>query len=104
MSARASALCPSKLLRRHVLKRAGDHAFLRQCVSLLGKRRYFRLHLGQSEIQQLHAGFCDQDIARFEVAVYDPLAVRRVERVGNLAGQMERFADRKPARWLMAHG
>jgi hypothetical protein len=37
----------------------------------------------------------EEDVARFEVAVDDPLAVRLVERIGDLTGDVERLFDRQ---------
>ncbi len=34
----------------------------------------------------------------------DALLVRGFERLRDLAGDVESFVDRKPARWRMAHG
>ena len=43
------------------------------------------IRLGQTKIQQLHAARAsDENICRFDIAVDDPLAVRCLERVGDL--------------------
>ena len=74
------------LFGRHVRHRADDQA-------LRGQRgiqpRGFavprrRNGLGQAEIEQAGAALREHDVARFQVPVHDAVAMRMVERSGNL--------------------
>jgi hypothetical protein len=58
-------------------------------------RLRFRLGpLGQSEVEHFdHALWCDLDVGRLQIAVYDPLFVRRFQGVGDLARQHERLLE-----------
>jgi hypothetical protein len=42
--------------------------------------------LRQPEIKELHALLGDEDIRRFQIAMRNTLAVRRIERVADLRG------------------
>ena len=54
-------------------------------------------HLGQAEIQQLGmSARHEHDVARLEVPVDDPLAMRLVKRVRHLDGNAERLLNRQP--------
>jgi hypothetical protein len=54
-----------------------------------------RLGLGQPEIQQLQPRLGDQDVARLQVTVHDPLAMGGVQRIGNLQRQPQGFFERQ---------
>jgi hypothetical protein len=41
----------------------------------------------QAEIQQFHSALRDQDIARLQIPMDDPLAMRGVERISHLNGE-----------------
>src|SRR5213594_3326006 len=46
------------------------------------------------EIEDLHdAAWCDLDVRRFQIAVNDPFLVRRLESVGHLARDRQRFGE-----------
>src|SRR5439155_1594100 len=79
------------LLRGHVLKCSYQHAFCRQPLALdchLGQcgrnGRGFLSQLGQTEIQQLRAGFGQHDVAGLQIAVNNSVTVRFVQSVCNL--------------------
>jgi hypothetical protein len=85
-------LLSTRLLRAHVGRRAEDHAFA--CSTWghgrrgreIGAGRVTGSHLGQAEVQHLDGPVPrDLDVGRFEVAMDDPLLVRRVQRIGDLA-------------------
>ena len=87
------------LLRRHVRQRAQDGALRRQRngvgfheAGAVDRRSV--LDLRESEIENLHAAFGEQDVARLQVAVDDALFVRGIERVQDLLRQFERLSDR----------
>ena len=68
---------------------AENRAFDRELP--LGQGRQYRLageasilQLCQSEIEQLRSGFSQHDIGRFQIAMHYALAMRFVERVGDL--------------------
>ena len=82
---------PLELLRCHVLHRpdhrpfGGQRAGVRRCGREAGDpRRRFRVSPRQPEVEELGAGAGQHDVAGLEVAVDDPLPVRRVERAGDL--------------------
>ncbi len=53
-----------------------------------------RRELGQAEIENLGlAALRDEDVGRLDVAMYDPAGVCRVERVGDLDGDIEQLVD-----------
>ena len=94
------------LLWRHVSRRAEDHTGRRHRWGGDGRglgqlrRRTHRpswlRHLGQAEVQYFHrAVVSDLDVRRLQVAVHDPVLVRGLERVGDLAGDGQRFVDRE---------
>src|SRR6266849_1702445 len=51
--------------------------------------------LGQTEIEQLHAGLRDEKISRFQVAVYDSLSMCPLQCIGDLRSTGERLAKRQ---------
>ena len=53
------------------------------------------LQLRQTEIQQLRARLREHDVAGFQIAVRHALAVRLVQRVGNLDGVLQHLLDRQ---------
>ena len=91
-----------ELLRRHVLQRAQDG-------SRAGQRRRagrglaaagFRLaraELRQAEVEQLHAVGREHHVPRLQIAVDDPLPVRRVERVRDGDAGRQRLVEREGA-------
>ena len=96
------------LLGRHVLERAEDCALRRDCLRrrrghVGGARdRQGRRASGKAEIKQLGdrrgggpAAPDEEDIARFQVAMDDPLPVGRGERVGHLHRDPQRFVQRQ---------
>ena len=118
MSVRASASCPSSCSGADGPKRADDGAVSRQWLPfgrhdrLPGARhRDGRLRLlRQAEVEELHlrcivanrAGFGQHDVAGFQIAMDDALAMRLVERVGDLdrdlerIGKLQRSVSREP--------
>jgi hypothetical protein len=93
-----------ELFRRHVLQRAGDRAFpgnLRRTHCRLGVGRRIGeerpRRFGQSEVEQLHARLRDHHVRRLEIAMDDAVAVRGVQRVGNLDGVAQRLRHRHGA-------
>ncbi len=53
-------------------------------------------HLGQPEIQHLRlAAIGDEDVGRLDVAMDDPLDMRRLERIRDLDRQFEHGLDRE---------
>ena len=93
MSARLSTGLPSRLLGTHVGRGAEDHPRLRHRRRRDGRRlrhiratRADRLHrLRQAEVQHLHRAVgAHLDVGGLEIAVDDPLLVRRLERLGDL--------------------
>ncbi len=89
---------PGQLLGRHVWHRAdrdtraGRTQRLRDSIGTLTHRG-----LGQPEVEQLRARPGQHDVARFEIPVDQPGAVRRREPVGDLDGDAQRFLDRQAA-------
>jgi hypothetical protein len=93
-------LVPVGLLRRHVGHRSDDRAGFRLekriQVDALGDRvrvRFFRLaQLGQAKIQYLHFTlFVDDNVGRFQIAMYNSRAMRRRQPVGDLHRVAKRF-------------
>jgi hypothetical protein len=95
VAARVHRLAP-RLLRRHVVRRAGDHPALRQ-VGVVGRPR-------QAEIGELDAldAVLQQDVSGFDVAVDQPLGVGGDQAGGRLhadaqdLGQGQRPAAAEP--------
>jgi hypothetical protein len=83
------------LLRRHVLKRAEDRPRRRQMRRGRRQPRQARTRdrpcdsLGQPEVEQLHAGFRQHDVAWLQIPVNDARAVRRGEGIGDFNGVAE---------------
>jgi hypothetical protein len=66
-------------------------------VSELG-RCSIAIRLGQTEIENLdHAGRCDLDICRFEIAMDDPFVVRGRKCIGDLPSDREGFLNPRAA-------
>ena len=53
--------------------------------------------LRQPEVEHLHAIPRQHDVLRFDVAMRDSGAMRAVERVGDLRGELERLIERERA-------
>ncbi len=86
-------------LRRHVVGRAEDAAGRGEAAARflieVDDRRLF----GQAEVEQLHdAALGDEDVGGLHVAMNDALLVRRVERIGDLDGEVDHFDGRSAAR------
>ena len=77
------------LLRRHVHRRAGDHARLRQAGVVDGP--------GQAEVGDLDAldAVLQQDVGRLDVAVDQPLPVRRRQPLGGLQADAQDLLQRQ---------
>jgi hypothetical protein len=52
----------------------------------------------EPEVEELHAGGRQHDVARLQVAVHEPLLMRRVNGVDDLSGDLERFGHRDGVR------
>ncbi len=80
-------LLAARLLGRHVLRRAGDDAALRQRGVVGGA--------GQTEVGDLNALdlVFEQNVGRFDVAVDQPLGVRRRQAGGHLNADAQNGAD-----------
>ena len=99
---------PARLFRTHVGGRSEDDAGLGCHGRAGGLRRGGVEALRDTEVQDLDVSFLGQrDVARLQVAVNDPLFVRRVESVRDLPGDRQRagqgqgrvrIAPRSPAR------
>ena len=90
----------TQLLWRHVSDRAEHHARRSdEDVGLRLQRRLHRrgdLHLRQTEVEDLHEpATCLNQVGALDVAMSHATAVRFVESVGNLGGNVERFRDRQ---------
>jgi hypothetical protein len=95
---------PFELLRRHVLERAEDQAFLREVGADLRRRRgqprgrvlvERRDRLRETEVEELHARPRQHDVPGFQVPVHDAVPVRAVERVRDLDTVAEDLVDRQ---------
>jgi len=88
------------LLGRHVGRRSHHHAHRGlPRKRLRGVRRIGRTHLlGQAEVQNLDATIRrNHHVGGFQVAMHDPLVVRRRERVGQRTGNFDDLLDGKAA-------
>src|SRR6516162_3419386 len=85
-----------QLFGRHIRQRANH---LRTLSEGHGQGLVIGRHgspvFGQTEIEQLRPGLGQHNIARLEVAMDDPLAVRRVERTRNFDADLERLVERE---------
>ena len=84
--------------RRHVVGRPEDAAGRGEAAARflieVGDRRLF----GESEVEQLHdAALGDEDIGGLHVTMNDTLLVRRVERIGDLDGNVNHFEGAQPS-------
>ena len=90
---------PTRLFRAHV-GRCPEHHALSSGVTR-GDCRFGAVvrcveGLRQAEVQQLHTLVGrDRDVCRFEVPMDDARVVRRFEPFGDLAADVERFANRR---------
>ena len=85
------------LLGRHVGHRAERRSRHRQLVVGRHRRRGVRRldQLRQAEVEDLHAALvADEDVSRLDVAVDDPLGVRRVQSISQLDGEIEHVGHR----------
>ena len=94
----------ARLLRAHVRGRAHDDAragrrgvvIVGDCVTMAPPRRSGSSSLGQAEVEHLdRAVGRDLDVGRLQVAMDDALLVRRLERLGDLPGDGQRFVQWK---------
>ena len=91
------------LLRRHVRQRAEQCPFPRQVgrglrgleLAPAGSADERGDHLGQAEVEELHARPRQHHVAGLQVAVNDPLAVRRVQGTGDLDAAAQRLVERQ---------
>jgi hypothetical protein len=87
---------PERLLGRHVKDRADDRPLLREHGRRIVRVHVLRLDLFRdAEVEHLHARTADHDVVRLDVAVHDPLFVRRLQRI--------RHAARDPAHIRLGH-
>ncbi len=92
-----------ELLGRHVLERADQHALRRdrrvaRCAGLAAENAFHR-RAGQAEVQQLGAGARQHDVGRLEIAMDHAVAMRPVERIGDLGAVADDLVRRqRPAR------
>ena len=89
---------PVELLGRHVLQGAEQAALRRQRGAGRRRRRVVVrgarvAQPGQSEVEQLHAGGREHHVARLQVAVDDAPPVGGIERLGNVAGDVQRLVQ-----------
>ena len=91
------------LLRRHILQRPKDRSFARDGVLHRRKLRKrsdrsgFLRQLRQAEVEQLGPRLREHDVAGFQIAVGDALAMRLVQRIGNLDCELQHLLDRQRA-------
>ena len=106
MSARLSTGLALGLLGRHVRRRAENHTDARHLRRRRDRRRLRdirraadRLHgFGETEVQDLHGAVGpDLDVRGLQIAMDDPLLVRRFERLGDLPRDRQRLVDRDRA-------
>jgi hypothetical protein len=82
---------PERLLRRHVLRCAGDHPGLGHVGGGFD-------HLGDAEVGEIHtARIVEQDVLRLHIAVDDPGAVGVVESLGHILEDARAFARSQSA-------
>jgi len=89
-----------ELLGRHVLERAKDRPLHRQPGRRRRQHRRTRARCGrgrlrQTEVEELDAPLREHDVGRLQIAVDDALAMRLVERVGNLGPVAKRQIERQ---------
>ena len=85
---------PLGLLGRHVRHGAHDDAGLAQRHAdrpIAGQQG--RVHLRQAEVEQLCSALGHQDIGRLQIAMHDPLAMRRGQCLRDLHRQPHRIGD-----------
>ena len=88
------------LLGRHVGRGAEHHAGLGLVTRDPDERGFggshWHRHLGQTEVEDLHASFaCDEDVLRFQVAMDDALVVRGCKPACDLGRVVDRLARRQ---------
>lgn len=91
-------LFPGELFRRHVLGRAEDRASLRDRRVPRGLVIASRRGAGpacDAEIEELRTALRDHHVARLQVSMHDPRAVRARERRGDLAAEAQHVGDRQ---------
>ena len=97
---------PARLLRRHVRHRPHRRARARQLLRLHRRRRLRvlapgglrPLDLRETEVQDLRLpARRHEDVGGLQVAVHDPLRVRRLERVRDLDPELQQRARARPA-------
>ena len=108
MSLRLSAGSPLRLLRRHVGRRAEDHAHAGHHRGRRDRRRCRRRRRGRawrrvasfarpkSSTFTMPSG-AHLDVRGLQIAMDDPLLVRRFERLGDLLRDRQRLVDRDRA-------
>ena len=79
-----------RLLWAHVGGRAHRHARGRQVLSVSDLQRP-----GDAEIRDQRVAPAEQDVLGLDVPVHDALAVRVAQRVGHLAGDLQRVVERQ---------
>ena len=93
IGARVGERIGRRLLRRHIRRRAEGHSHRRQVRVAAGGRRTHCL--GDAEVRDHRRVAREQDVVRFDIAVYDTLLVRRRERARDLPHHTHRFVDRQ---------
>ena len=92
-----------ELLRRHVLQSAEDQSLAGERLDngrSRGVRRGRHVETGalcQPEVEELGALPREHDVARLQITMHDPTAMRLVERIGHLDGDPQRLGAREPA-------
>ena len=98
-------LLPLELLRRHVLDGADHGALGRQAparrvgVDVISPTSPAADRFREPEVEELHARPREHHVAGLQVAMDDPLPVRRVQGVGDLRADSQRLIEReRPSR------